>query len=290
VYDGVDHPLWMWDRVADAGVYFELDCIGNVRRLRGGARYGAGAALASDLGGYRFTAFGRAVAADAGTPAPVVDGVSFAQPLRWQGRWLDTATGIYDVRNRQWAPELGAFLSADEFEFLGTSGTLWSWPGENPMKWRDLFGRDGVYTVEGGWDFGFLGGAEHASGTVSDYNTGTVATYESSNAAVGPFQGGGLTITGFGFYRGDLSAFTDAWGVRVQGMVVDVTINFAKGGWAGANFQFGIGTGTGVALTGGDTKVTEKLVLERKLDMAKDIMASANAIPVMSVPEPDKCE
>jgi len=140
VYDGVDHPLWMWDRVADAGVYFELDCIGNVRRLRGGARYGAGAALPSDLGGYKYSAFGRAVAADAGTPAPVVDGVSFAQPLRWQGRWLDTATGIYDVRNRQWSPELGAFLSPDDFVFFHTQGTLWAWPGQNPLRNRDPWG------------------------------------------------------------------------------------------------------------------------------------------------------
>jgi hypothetical protein len=57
----------------------ELDAIGNVRRLRGGARYGAGAPLPSDLGGYKYSAFGRTLAADAGTPAPVVDGGGFGQ-------------------------------------------------------------------------------------------------------------------------------------------------------------------------------------------------------------------
>ncbi len=141
LFDGVDHPVWMWDRVADAGVYFEIDAIGNVRRLRGGARYGAGAALPSDLGGYKYTAFGRSLSADAGTPAPVVDGVSFAQPLRWQGRWLDSATGLYDVRNRVWSPELAAFLSPDEFTYATTTGTLWSWPRQNPFAERDPTGR-----------------------------------------------------------------------------------------------------------------------------------------------------
>ena len=142
LFDGVDHPVWMFDKAADAGVYFELDCIGNVRRLRGGARYGAGAPLPSDLGGYKYTAFGRTLAADAGTPAPVVDGGGFEQALRWQGRPWDSVTGSYDFRNRVWSPDLAAFLSPDEFIYHRGTGTLWSWPGQNPIRWRDPSGRD----------------------------------------------------------------------------------------------------------------------------------------------------
>jgi len=34
-------------------------------------------------------------------------------------------------------------LQPDEYVFLTRSGTLWSWPGQNPFKYRDPSGRDG---------------------------------------------------------------------------------------------------------------------------------------------------
>jgi len=136
------HPLWMYDRERDAIAWYELDTVGNVRRLRGGPTYldrnpGPVGSLPTDLGGYRYTAFGKSLPADAGTPRANID-----QPLRWQGRWFsDVAGGIYDVRNRQWSPELGAFLTPDEFRYFHTEGTLWSWPNQNPLTFRDPNGR-----------------------------------------------------------------------------------------------------------------------------------------------------
>jgi hypothetical protein len=35
-YDDIDHPLWMYDREEQGILWYELDTIGNVRRLRGG--------------------------------------------------------------------------------------------------------------------------------------------------------------------------------------------------------------------------------------------------------------
>ncbi len=136
--------------------------------------------------------YAHAFGADAGTPAPVVDGVSFAQPLRWQGRWLDTATGIYDVRNRQWAPELGAFLSADEFRFFSGSGTLWSWPGQNPVRLRD---RTGQFTdtevankhTEYGGENTLQPGGFIASGG------GSVVAFGAASGSFGQFVGNSLT-------------------------------------------------------------------------------------------------
>jgi RHS repeat-associated protein len=65
------------------------------------------------------------------------------QPLRWQSHWyIDSGSGLYDFRARVWSPELAAFLQPDEFGFLSHSGTLWSWPGQNPYRWRDPSGRD----------------------------------------------------------------------------------------------------------------------------------------------------
>ncbi len=143
LYDGVDQPLWMYDAALEATLYFELDTLGNVRRLRGGRRLDPSkSALPSDLGGYTYTAFGRLLPADSGTPAPAIDGQPFDQPLRWQGRWYTSlAGGLYDFRARQWSPALGTFLTADRFGFLTRTGTLWSWPGESPTGLADPTGR-----------------------------------------------------------------------------------------------------------------------------------------------------
>ena len=150
------HPLWLYHCEHEALVWFELDTIGNVRRLRGAQRFFGGAIsspppdslpeppapLPTDLGGYKYTAFGRLLPPDAGTPAPTALGQALSQPIRWQGRWFEEETGLYDFRNRVWSPELGAFLSPDEFGYLTGTGSLWSWPGQNPIRWRDPSGRD----------------------------------------------------------------------------------------------------------------------------------------------------
>src|SRR5688572_6192487 len=47
----------------------------------------------------------------------------------------------FPSRSRVWSPELGSFLEADEFGFLTRTGTLWSWPGQNPLRYRDPSGR-----------------------------------------------------------------------------------------------------------------------------------------------------
>ena len=110
--------------------YYEVDLAGNVRRLRD--------PNGADLGGYRYTAFGQAYPADAGTPAPAIQ-----QPLEWKARWFSSlAGGIYDVRARQWAPGMGAFTAVDEFEMHGNNSTLWGWPNQNPLRFLDPTGHD----------------------------------------------------------------------------------------------------------------------------------------------------
>ncbi len=126
LYDGIDHPL----RLSRAGVstFYELDLAGNVRRLRDSS--------GNDLGGYRYTAFGQAFPADATTPAPAVN-----QPWQWKGRWFEpVAGGLYEMRARWWSPAVGAFLSVDEYAYHDRNSTLWGWPGQNPVRWRDPSG------------------------------------------------------------------------------------------------------------------------------------------------------
>jgi len=121
LFDGIDHPL----RIARPGAstnydYYEVDLAGNVRGLR--------ASGGASLGGYRYSAFGQTLE----------DTSLINQPLRWKGRWFSpVAGGTYDVRARQWSPELGVFLSIDEFGFHDRRSTLWGWPGQSPPRYRD---------------------------------------------------------------------------------------------------------------------------------------------------------
>ena len=128
LFDGIDHPRRI--RQGATTAYYELDLAFNVRRLR--------ASGGVDLGGYRYSAFGQMK----------VDTTSVAQPLRWKGRWSSSvAGGTYDVRARQWAPEVAVFLALDEYEWQTTRTTLWGWPGMSGTSLTDPrghgpFGRD----------------------------------------------------------------------------------------------------------------------------------------------------
>ncbi len=67
-----------------------------------------------------------------------------------------------------WSPELGAFLSPDEFGYVTTEGTLWSWPNQNPIAIRDPFGTgesraDSIFNWLSSGNFGF-GFAMYARG------------------------------------------------------------------------------------------------------------------------------
>ncbi len=126
LFDGVDQPLRI--KRGTTLTYYELDLAGNVRRLRGSG--------GSDLGGYRYNAFGVNLE-DTATS-------NINQPLRWKARpYLAIAGGIYDMRARWWAPEAGAFLQIDALGYLNPRSTMWGWPGANPLLFRDPSGHDG---------------------------------------------------------------------------------------------------------------------------------------------------
>ncbi|HEY0464049.1 MAG TPA: polymorphic toxin type 47 domain-containing protein, partial [Polyangiaceae bacterium] len=135
-YDGVDHPLWMTK--GSVLLYFEVDAVGNVRRVHTDAAV-HDAISSGELGGYSYTAFGKTISAS--EPGGVAVPLSVAQPFGWQGKRL-IAPNLYDSRARVWSADLGAFLQPDEYVFLSRGGTLWSWPGQNPFRWRDPSGRD----------------------------------------------------------------------------------------------------------------------------------------------------
>jgi RHS repeat-associated protein len=165
IYDGLDHPLAL-PEANSRTVYYEVDVIGNVRHLHGTAE----GVDARDLGGYTYTAFGKSipVGQPGGLPGP-----SKNQSLRWQGR-PQLGPNLYDFRARVWSTELGAFLQPDEYGFLTPSGTLWSWPGQNPYRWRDPSGR-------------FASGAAAAAGfSAAELAFSGWAAYSLGYFAIGP--------------------------------------------------------------------------------------------------------
>ena len=235
IYDGVDHPVWMYDRDQGFTVTFELDTMGNVRRLHGGRKVTTdGVEPQADMGGYRYTAFGKAITDDPETPAPeAVAGTVYDQPIRWQGRWYlgDDLGGLYDFRARAWSPELGAFLQADRIEFLEGAGTLWSWPHQNPLKWRDPSGRVANFVI-GGIIGGIVGGI--ADATVQYVTTGTVdlsdvAVAVGAGALTGAATSGiaSLAVAGHAMKIG-LGALTGAE-IAVAREVVQGAVNEAQG-------------------------------------------------------------
>jgi RHS repeat-associated protein len=124
LYAGVDQPIRMRANFGANDYFFEVDLAGNVRRL---TAYGG-----ADLGGYRYTAFG---IPDANQPAPQID-----QPLRWKGRPWSDFSSLYEVRARQWSPELGVFTAIDEHSYHDARATLWGWVGSNPIVEADFSG------------------------------------------------------------------------------------------------------------------------------------------------------
>jgi YD repeat-containing protein len=127
LFDSIDHPLRL--QRGASSYFYEVDLAGNVRRLRD--------ATGADLGGYRYTAFGSSFAAEAQTPAATIN-----QPLLWKGRpFLNVAGGVYDMRNRWWSPQMTTFLNLDEYQYHDPNSTLWGWPGQNPVRIADPYGR-----------------------------------------------------------------------------------------------------------------------------------------------------
>jgi RHS repeat-associated protein len=140
LFEGVDRPLRL--RAGLLRYYYELDLAGNVRRLR--------RPDGTDAGGYRYAGFGGELTNNV---PPAVD-----QPLRWKARWWSEHSRLYDVRARQWSPDIGSFTSIDELQFHESRGTLWSWPGSSPLLWLDPWGRG--YYVDTGVEGDFLRNAD----------------------------------------------------------------------------------------------------------------------------------
>lgn len=213
LYDGVDHPLRMLHSdytnsiIVYTTIYYEIDLAGSVRRVRG--------AHGEDLGGYRYTAFGQLLE---DTAQPNLDAYFQAsnfhdQTLMWKGRprQILGGTEVYDMRARQWVPELACFSSVDEYAYQDRTSTLWGWAHQNPIKWSDPSGHGPIGTALGAAIGGVLGaqlGFTLGGGTGLVASAGTPAAFVTvptgaiAGAEIG-LIGGGLAGAYWGNRIGD---------------------------------------------------------------------------------------
>ena len=122
-WPGTDNPHSV--RVTTSGVnatyYYVTERPGHVTGLINEA-----AGVAAE---YRYTPWGEIESASDPT----------GQPLRYMAREIDTATGLYYVRNRWYDPAMARFVSQDPIGLAGGMNT-YAYAGNNPVKHRDPSG------------------------------------------------------------------------------------------------------------------------------------------------------
>ena len=75
----------------------------------------------------------------------MADTVGTLNPIRYRGYYYDVETGLYYLQSRYYDPEIGRFISPDEFDYLGVDGTplsfnLYTYCNNNPVKYSDESG------------------------------------------------------------------------------------------------------------------------------------------------------
>ena len=105
---------------------------------------------------------------------------------RESSRRRPTPVGATPMRARVWLPEVGVFSAIDELAYHDARSTLWGWPGQSPVRWRDPYGR-GV--VPRGPDFLRLLG-DAAFDNAADLRDFAVADYQAGNYTSAYFHGG----------------------------------------------------------------------------------------------------
>ena len=89
------------------------------------------------VGSYTYDEWGKVLSAT-GTIAEI-------NPIRYRGYYYDAETGLYYLQSRYYDPEIGRFISADDTQYLGASGTalgynLFGYCENNPVNAADPTG------------------------------------------------------------------------------------------------------------------------------------------------------
>ena len=89
------------------------------------------------VGSYTYDAWGKVLSA--------TGDIAQANPIRYRSYYYDADTGLYYLQSRYYDPEIGRFISADDTQYLGASGTalgynLFGYCENNPVNAADPSG------------------------------------------------------------------------------------------------------------------------------------------------------
>lgn len=89
------------------------------------------------VGSYTYDAWGKVLS--------VTGEIAQANPIRYRSYYYDAETGLYYLQSRYYDPEIGRFISADDTQYLGASGTalgynLFGYCENNPVNAADPTG------------------------------------------------------------------------------------------------------------------------------------------------------
>jgi RHS repeat-associated protein len=137
--------------------------------------------------------------------------------FRWKGRpFVNVAGGLYDMRARWWSPQMGAFLTIDQYAYQDPNSTLWGWGAQNPIKWSDPTGR---YIIaadpENQRAVDRLRNDPYLSRAIQDLDEAPQNIYVTNNTICGPEYYGGLTIP---MDNGDYEVAVDVNGANTVGV------------------------------------------------------------------------
>ena len=189
-------------------------------------------------------------------------------PIRYRGYYYDTDTGFYYLQSRYYDPTIKRFISADDTNYLGISGTIlgcnmYSYCENNPIKYHDSEGTF-INTITGALIGGIVGGVSAwingdnvLSGIGIGVGTGVLAG-AAADIAIATGGVGAIVIAAIG---GALSSATNYAATElVNGRPVDAG-KLAVEATVGAAFNvltFGVGGGSLQKTSGGVMKNLKK--------------------------------
>ncbi len=100
-------------------------------------------AQGNELAEYEYDEWGKLISVEA--ESEEAQAIAQMNPLRYRGYYYDNETGYYYLLSRYYDPELGRFISADDFRYVDAEGratiNAYAYCINNPLIYIDIYGQ-----------------------------------------------------------------------------------------------------------------------------------------------------